>query len=61
MTEAYKQTIRETFDEYGAARGFDENVANICKLYRDGQISDDEYKELRKYNLTYYHELPLDA
>lgn len=57
--ESLKENIRETFAEYGEDIGFDMNVAGVCKLFKDGLITRDEYKELRKYNRTYYHELPI--
>lgn len=61
MLTQYKNEIDRAFRVLGADRGFDQNVTDICAWRDEKRINDSEYHELRKYNRTVYHELPLDA
>ena len=53
--------IDRAFRVLGADRGFDQNATDIRTWFKEGFITEDEYKELRKYNRKVYSELPLDA
>lgn len=57
----YKGEIDRVFRVLGADKGFDQNATDICAWFHDGLINESEHHELRKYNRTVYHELPLDA
>lgn len=58
--EIYMYEIDRAFRVLGAERGFDQNVSDITAWRDSNIITQDEYKELRKYNRETYAELPLD-
>ena len=59
--ETLKSDIDRAFRVLGADRGFDQNATDIIAWRNDGFLTDEEYRELRKYNRSQYAALPLDA
>lgn len=60
MMNELKREINRAFRVLGADRGFDQNVTDIINWHKEGIISEDEYRELRRYNRSVYAMLPLD-
>lgn len=58
--ETLKEVIRDNFMVYGADSGLKENAGIIMHWRDEGEIDEQQYKELRKYNRKVYSELPLD-
>lgn len=56
-----KDDINRAFRVLGADKGLQQNSIDILQWKEHGFISDEEYKELRKYNREQYSKLPLDA
>ena len=59
--ETFKDEIDRAFRVLGADKGFQQNATDICGWLKDGYLTEEEYKELRKYNRARYAELPLWA
>lgn len=59
--ETLKSDIDRAFRVLGADRGFDQNTNDIIAWRNEGFLTDEEYRELRKYNRSQYAGLPLDA
>lgn len=58
--KALKDDIDRAFRVLGADKGFGQNVTDILHWRDEGFLTDEQYKELRRYNRTQYHELTLD-
>ena len=57
----FRNEIDRAFRVLGAEKGFSQNVTDIKAWTEDGYITDQEAHELRQYNRTQYHALPLEA
>lgn len=59
--ESLKEVIRDNYYVFGNADvGLVKNAQVISGWRDDDEITDEQYKELRKYNRKVYSELPLD-
>ena len=58
--ETLKDEIVNNFRTYGADSGINKNSAIIRNWRDEDMITDEEYKELRKFNRKVYSDLPLD-
>ncbi len=58
--EAMKEVLVDNFNAYGADPGFRENVEVIKDWRESGEITEDQYRELRSFNRSTYSDLPLD-
>ena len=58
--ETLKDEVINNFRIYGADSGLSENSAIIRNWRDEDMITDEEYKELRKFNRKVYADLPLD-
>ena len=57
----FKGEINRAFRVLGADKGFRQNATDIYQWLKDGYLTEEEYRELRKYNRMQYSKLPLDA
>lgn len=58
--ETLKDEIVNNFHIYGADSGLNRNSSIIRNWRDEDMITDEEYKELRKFNRKVYADLPLD-
>ena len=56
----FKKELLDNFFIYGAESGLLKNSEILCGYRDTGIITEEEYKQLRKFNRTTYSNLPLD-